>query len=211
MATQLEVYNLALSHIKETKLAAVDEAREARYVLDDWWSQTRAYMLEAGFWKFAMRTLEITANTGITPTLGPSNAHDKPSDWVRTYLISASEFLDPPLEDWLEEGGYIFADATPIFMRYISNGASYGFDTTKWTARFVQAFSHRLAYNIAPKVTGASENSLKMLEDKADSSLAIALSFEALREPNKRPPEGRWNQARNGQRGGRADYWRYAR
>ncbi len=211
MPTQLEVYNLALYHLKETKLAAVDEAREARYVLDDWWSQTRKYMLEAGFWKFAMRTVEITENVGAAPSLGPSRAHDKPVDWVRTYLVSASEYLDPPLEDWLEEGGYIYSDATPIFMRNISNDTAYGYDTDQWTARFVQAFSLRLALNCAGKITGMSRDSLKDLEKDADAALSIALSFEAMREPNKRPPEGKWNSGRVGRSGGRADYWRYAR
>lgn len=211
MPTQLEVYNLALYHLKETKLAAVDEAREARYVLDDWWAQTRKYMLEAGFWKFAMRTISITENTSVTPAFGLSKAFDKPSDWVRTYLVSASEYLDPPLDDWVEESGYIFADAAPIYMRYVSNGVAYGLDTDLWTARFVQAFSYRLAYNAAGKITGMSETSLKELEGKADSEMAKALSFEALREPNKRPPVGRWNQARHGRSGGRADGWRYAR
>ncbi len=211
MPTQLEVYNLALLNLKETPLAAVDEAREARYVLDAWWTQTRKVMIEAGFWKFAMRTVEITENTGAAPAFGLSRAFDKPSDWARTYLVSGAENLDPPLDDWQEEGGYLIAEASPLYLRYVSNGATYGYDTTKWTGRFVQAFAARLASDCARKITGASANDMKLLKDEADSELAKALSFEALREPNRRPPQGRWNQDRFGRRGGRADYWRYAK
>lgn len=209
MATQLQIYNLALNLLKETKLADLTEAREARYVLDDWWSQTRQWMLEAGFWKFALRSASITQDTLIVPEFGPPLAHNKPDDWVKTYAVSASERFDPLLESWLEEIGNIFCDVTPIYIRYVSNDANYGLDMTKWTARFVQAFAARLAANVCGKVSGSSEGLKDKLDKEADTALSIALSFEAMREPNRRPSEGRWNQARRG-RHGRADWYRYA-
>lgn len=209
MPTQLEVYNLALNLLKETKLASLSEAREARYVLDDWWSQTRSWMLESGFWKFALRTAKITQDTSIVPEFGPPMAHNKPEDWVRTYLLSANDRLDPPLEDWLEEIGNIFCEVTPIYIRYVSNDVNYGLDTDRWTARFTQAFAARLAANTCGKITGSSEGLKDKLDKEADAALSIALSFEAMREPNRRPPEGKWNQARRGGRS-RSDWYRYA-
>jgi hypothetical protein len=212
MPTQLEMYNLALSHLKETSLADISEDREARYVLDDWYAQTLKWMIEAGFWKFALRTVKIEADPLVTGAFGPSKIFSLPTDWVRTYIVSASEFLDPPLDEWLEESSGIIADVDPIYMRYVSNyDDGYGYDNTRWTGRFIDAFSYKLAENTAPRISGFSDAALKKLEDKADRKLKEALALEAMREPARRLPQGEWNSARHGSRGGRADYWRYAR
>ena len=211
MATQLEIYNLALSHIKETKLAAVDEAREARYVLDLFYTQDLAFMLEAGFWKFAMRTVQIDYDPNTSTAFGMSRVFNKPTDWVRTYIVSASERLDPPLDDWLEEGNVFIADVTPIYVRYVSNSSEgFGTDADRWTARFSNAFSWRLASSIAPKIMGASEAGKAGIKDEADRALKEALTFEAMREPSRRPPGGRWNTDRfRGYRGSSGGH-RYA-
>ena len=197
MTTQLEIYNLALAHIKETKLAAVDEVREARYQLDLFYDQDLALMLEAGFWKFAMRTVKIDYDPDTAPDFGPSRVFNKPADWVRTYLVSASERLDPPLEDWLEEGNTFIADVAPIYVRYVSNSdTGYGMDMGRWTARFVRAFAMRLAASIAPKIMGTSDAAKANLTMDADRALKEALAFEAMREPTRRPPQGSWNSSR---------------
>lgn len=211
MPTQLEMYNLALSHIRETQLAAVDEAREARYVLDTFYTQDRKWMLEAGFWKFALRTVKIDYDPDTAPTFGLSRVFNKPEDWVRTYVVSASEHLDPPLDNWLEEGNVFLADVTPIYVRYVSNSATgYGLDTDRWTARFIHAFSWRLAASIAPKIMGASESSKAGIREEADRALKEALAFEAMREPTRRPSSGRWNADRFRGRPGNSGGHRYA-
>jgi len=208
MVTKLQLYNLALAHIREPQLAVITEAREARYQLDTFYDQDLAFMLEAGFWKFAMRTVQIDYDPAHAGAFGASYVFNKPADWVRTYLVSASEYLDPPLDNWLEEGNVFLSDTTPIFVRYVSNSATgFGLDMTRWTARFVEAFSRRLSASIAPKVTGASESALGGLINQADRSLKEALVFEAMREPTRRPPAGRWN----GNRFRRSShYYRYA-
>lgn len=210
MATKLDIYNLALSHINQTTLAAVDEAREARYALDDFWDITVKEMLEAGFWKFGTRTVQITDNGDSAPAFGQVYNFDKPEDWVRTYQVSISESMNPPMDDWLEESGFIFANATPIYMRYISNDPEYGMDMNRWTARFIIALSYKLAAYICGRVSGSSDAFRERLDKKADEKVSVALSFEALREPNRRPPDGRWNQSRFRGRVGGSDRWRYA-
>lgn len=211
MPTVLEVYNLALYHLKQSKLAAIDEAVEARYALDDWYDQTLKWMMEAGFWKFAMRSVSITNDPDTATSFGFQYVFNKPSDWVKTYQVSGSEYFDPPLDNWIEEGNAFLSDVTPIYLRYVSNSdEGYGYDLDRWTARFVQAFSLRLATNVAGRLTGMSNKDLDDLSAKSDSELQKALSFEALREPAKRPPVGRWNQARNGGRRGQSDWYRYS-
>lgn len=209
MPTQLQMYNLALLNIKETVLASISENREARYVLDAFYGQTLKEMIEAGFWKFAIRTVQIAADAAITPAFGYPNAFNLPSDWVKTYQVSASETLDPPLDDWIEESNVFMSNVTPIYLRYVSNQANgYGYDGDRWTGRFVKAFSWRLSAAISPKAMGASENSKGSIDQLADDYLKQALSFEALREPPRRIQPGKWNKGRMGRRSN-SDYWRY--
>jgi hypothetical protein len=114
MPTKLQLYNQALLHLRESTLVDLNEARESRRNLDVVYDDVLKLMLEAGFWKFAMRSIQITADTSITPAFGPSFAFDKPTDWVKTYFVSASETFDPPLDGWLEESNLFFADINPI-------------------------------------------------------------------------------------------------
>lgn len=211
MTTQLEIYNLALSNIRESKLASLAENRESRYQLDLRYAQDLAWMLEAGFWKFAMRTVRIDYDPNTASAFGPSRVFNKPADWVRTYLVSGSERLDPPLDDWLEEGNVFLADVTPIYVRYVSNSPTgYGGDINRWTARFIDAFAWRLSSSIAPKIMGASEASKAKIEESQDRKLKEALVFEAMREPTRRPPDGRWNRARTSGYRGSSGGHRYA-
>lgn len=198
MPTQLQLYNLALSHLKSQSIASVAEATERRRVLDIFYTSTLALMLEKGFWKFAMRTVQVDADGAITPAFGQSHAFTKPEDWVKTYWVSGNQLGDPPLEGWIEEANMWFADIDPIYVRYVSNDDSdYGGDLARWTQRYTMAVSLELAWWACPKITGSGE-----LQDgirkQADNLLSQALSHEALREPVRRSPEGKWNQSRRG-------------
>jgi hypothetical protein len=201
MADQLSIYNQALLHLKESPLADLTEERESRRVLDALWASVRQVMLEAGFWKFAIRTVRIYADPDIAPNFGLSMAFNKPADWVKTYLVSASEYMDPPFYDWVEESNLFFADVNPLFVRYVSNATpGYGHDPSRWTGRFAQAFAFELAWRAAPKAAGSSDSLIERLEKDKMIALSTALSFEALREPTRRPPQGKWNSARFGAR-----------
>jgi hypothetical protein len=197
VATQLQIYNQALLALRASPLASVSEARESRRVLDEFYTTVLAEMLEAGFWKFAMRTVKITEDTSNTPEFGYSHAHNKPDDWVRTYQLSDSERLEYSLDDWIEESNLFFADVTPIYVRYVSNDSDYGGDLTRFTSRYTKAVAFELAWRSLPKLAGTGVEKEALLKDK-EAAISEAKSFEALREPSRRPPAGRWNRARFG-------------
>lgn len=199
MTTKLSLYNQALSHLKVSGLVDLTEDVPHRYVLDDWYDTALKIALEAGFWKFGMRSVKIEVDSAITPAFGHPNAFNKPDDWVKTYQVSADEFLNIPLDDWVEESNCFFASVAPIYLRYVSNNATgYGMDLTKWTGRFELYVSYLLASLAAPKASGSSDSLTGDMIKLAETKLQIALGFEALREPPRRPPEGRWNQSRRG-------------
>lgn len=197
MVTKLQVYNQALIQLKQSALADLTEEIEARYVLDNLYDAVTKEMLEKGHWTFAMRSVSITEDTSITPAFGYSMAFNMPDDWVRTYALSMNEFFNPLYYDWLEEAGLLFANSGPIYLRYVSNNVSgFGMDLTRWTGRFTKAVAFELAWRGAPKISGSSDSFLEKLEGDAARAVDEALQFEALREPGKQLPEGRWNAAR---------------
>jgi hypothetical protein len=194
--TKAIIYNLALLQMKAS-VVAVGEVNEATRTLDALYDTVLAEMLEAGFWVFAMRTVQITVDPLITPSFGYQSAFNKPSDWVRTYDISLNESMTPPLYGWIEEYNLFFADSDPLYVRYVSNAAvGYGMDLTRWTTRFAKAVAFELAARAGPKATGTSDSFKKTLLEEAAMALSKALMFEALREPPKRLPQGQWNQGR---------------
>lgn len=204
MTTKLEIYNLALLQLKASPLASLTEKVEARRVLDALWPTVVSGMLEDGFWKFAIRSVQIGQDPAITPNFGYSMAFSLPDDWVRTYSISLSETFEPFLDDWIEESGSFWANAGPIYVRYISNSdANYGMDMDRWTTRFVTALAFRLAWRASPKAAGTSDNFNEKLEADYARALSQAKAFEALRDPPKKLPQGRWNSSRFSRNTGR--------
>jgi len=215
MTTKLQLYKRAAHHVGHTPPASLTEAVEVRRACDDHYDDVLDHMLEHGFWTDAMRSVEITENTAVTEEFGFSYAHDLPTDYVRKYVISASEFFDPPLDQfnggdaYLIEQDYIWSNVTPLYMRYVSNDTSFGLDLTKWTERMAEAASLELASRICKRVTG-SESEKERLMKAAERALGNANTFDSLEQPTQTGRSGRWVNSRNGRRGGRSDYYRYA-
>ena len=82
-ASQLGLYNAALGrHLGERTLASLTENREPRRALDAVYSEVLDECLEAGYWKHARRTVQLTASNSMTPQFGYNYAFDVPADSV---------------------------------------------------------------------------------------------------------------------------------
>jgi hypothetical protein len=215
MTTQLIVYNLALGHLEERALASLSEAREPRRVLDSYWAHCVAYCQEQGLWAFMIRTVQQDASTTLIP--GASwNSNDTPAtppqpsglefafklpgDWVRTVIVSTSPTLDPPLTQYREEAGYLFANFTPIYYAYVSNDPQYGMNLGAWPECFTEFVSIALARMACKRVTGSTAlcdgpDGLKAMEKRARID---ARSKDAMNLPPGFMPQSTWVRARRG-------------
>lgn len=202
MTTKLEIYNEALENLGERKIASLTEAREPRRVLDDFYDGAIAYCLERGFWNWAIRTVQIDHSAANDPPFGFTYAFTKPDDWVRTYVISDSEQLQPPLLRYVDEGGLWYADIDPIYVRYVSNDTAWGMDLTLWPRTFAAYAASRLAVRSCRRITGASAPDDLLRDEKM--ALANALSKDAMDEPPGFPPTGSWVTSRGGPGGDRS-------
>lgn len=192
MTDKLSLYNRALFHCQARRLADLTEEVEPRHHLDQHYPDVLKYMIEQGYWKFALRSVHITKDPAITPAFGYSCAFNHPDDFVKTYQLSTSDRFDPPLWDWIDESNLFWCDQEEIYLRYVSNSSSgYGYDLARWTGKFEEAFVRELAFRVAPRLPG-SKADLEALLTLKDDMLAEALTFEAMKEPSKRPPMGRW-------------------
>src|SRR3546814_179077 len=145
-ATQLSLYNGALRLCGEAKLANLTEDREPRYVLDDVWDDgALRHCLQQGSWNFAMRTVEAEYSPSVEPSFGFRRAFDKPTDWVRTAAMASDEYFRCPLTSLgaRDEGGFWFSDLETIYVRYVSDDASFGLDMSLWPANFTRRSEER--------------------------------------------------------------------
>lgn len=192
MPTILQLYNEALAHCKHERLTSVSEDVPGRHYCDLHYESVLKYMIEQGYWNFALRSVHITYDPDVAPAFGFTHAFDKPTDFVKTYQISTSETFDPPCADWIDENNAFFADLDEIYLRYVSNSDDgYGYDLDRWTAKFQLAFTSELAYRILPNLAGSRTDMEDVFKAK-EAYRNEALSYEAQREPSRRPPLGRW-------------------
>ena len=196
--SRLQIYNDALMYCGERALASLSEAREPRRLLDQVWTNDGVdHCLEEAQWKFAMRTQMIDYDTSIAPTFGYPRAFAIPSDWLVTSAVCTDEYYTNPLLRYVEEADYIYCDIDVIYVRFVSNHASYGGDLSLWTARFTQYVASYFASKIINTLTSDKEKrvevfkTMELLKDEAKS-------LDAMAKPEQQIPSGSWTNTRIG-------------
>lgn len=211
MATKLGLYNGALFLVGERKLASLTENVESRRMLDDVYDKLRLLALEAGFWKFALRTSRLSYSASVnTDEFGYRRAYEKPEDFLRLHKLCQDELLQIPLNDFSEEGSFWFGHSDEIYISYVSQAADYGLDLSRWTPTFANYFEHLLAHKIVnrlapPADVGKQGNN--NLERQLKAALSDALAKDAVSGPTQFAPNGTWTSSRSGSigSGGRRD------
>lgn len=196
--TRLSLYNGALRHCGERLLASLTENREPRRMLDAAWDDNFVKgVLEDGQWGFACRSAEYTYSPSVEPSFGYRRAFNKPTDFVRTMAVCQDEYFKVPLTEYSDERGFWYADLDTIYIKYVSNDASYGADMSLWPQSFVDYVEAKLATKI---ITPLKQN--KQARDDmfaiAEQFLTKANSQNAMADPAKFPPMGSWVRGRIG-------------
>lgn len=199
MTAKLELYNNALAHAGERKLSSLSEGVEARRILDDVYAQAVEYGLERGMWNFAQRTVSIDTSTTYTPAFGYNYAFERPTDWVRTIKVADNERFEPIMLDFEDEGDYWYCDADPIYVKYVSNGVTFGGDLSRWPATFAEYIEFSLARRICKRLVTSNVDFEQLQKDEKEA-LKTARAADALNQPPGFPPAGSWVRSRGGGR-----------
>jgi hypothetical protein len=200
VSTRLQLYNNALLDIGERTLATLTENREPRRLLDIAWDSGAIDMcLEMGQWNFAMRSIKLEYSPSVEPTWGYRRAFDKPTDYIRTAALCSDEYFKSPLLEYVDEASFWFADLDVLYVRYVSNDASYGGDMNKWPASFDRVVSAYLGTEVIAKITQDKARAEKQ-ETTLMRALERARATDAMNQPTAIPPPSRWSSARAGRR-----------
>lgn len=196
MTSQLELYNKALAHFGERSLANLSENREPCRALDGVYDAAVLACLEDGDWHFARRTVMQEPDADATTEFGWLYTYSIPAeDWVKLYQISANEFLSFPLNDYVNEGGMIRANITPIYLTYISKHADFGLDLTKWPGYFADFVGADLADRVSFRITQDKELRDRIKKTR-EQYRKKAASKDAQQGPPIAPPTGTWVRSR---------------
>ena len=208
MTDRLKIYQGALMVCGERSIANLTVNEEGRRLLDEVWNDDGVkHCLEAAQWKFAMCGAKLNYDTGVTPQWGFKRAFAKPDDWVTTSAVCTDEYFNAPLLQYSDEASFWYADLDTIYVKYVSQGATFGLDFSKWPSSFIDFVHHYFASKIIMKLTSDKERQDRILgtnRDGSDGSLARNLlnakNRDAMQGPTTFPARGTWNTARQGRR-----------
>lgn len=196
MTSKLVLFNESLAHLRERKISSLSEARESRRALDDVYDGVCAGCLEAGYWNWAMRAVVQTSSDSLTPEFGFLYAFEKPTDWLRTYVVSDMENLRPLLH-YADENDVLWADCDPLYIKYVSDDSSYGMDLSLWPQSFTDFVALRLAVKAGPRISNNNELIAELAKQEV-RAMRRAQGKDAMNEPPGFPPRGSWSSARAG-------------
>lgn len=175
-----------------------------RRIMDEVYDSAVEYVLSQGLWNFASRTVAIDAEIDVDPSFGYSYVFEKPDDYIRVVAVGDNGTLWPPLNDYLDEGNYWHSNVEPLYVQYVSSGASYGGNQSLWPETFKRALEAYLALQIAPDPhANVSAQKLQLVQRAYRDALLDARGKDAMNQGIQRPPPGRLVMARTGGRYGR--------
>jgi len=196
--TKLDLYNQVLGALGERSLASLSENREPRRLLDGAWNRGAVdFCLGQAPWTFALRASQLDHDPSITPDFGYIYSFAIPDDCVQPWSVCSEEYFRYPLTRFVNESGYIYADITPVYIRYVSNDPAYGGDMSKWGRQFQAYVAAYLANEIALKLT-QSENKANAAERRMAKAEKEAKGSDAVASPPVFFPPGRMVLSRSG-------------
>lgn len=205
MTDKRTLWNFALQELGAERLSDTGDPVKAARELTAVHDQVVAECIAAGSWNFAMETVKIDADTGVTPTFGFTEVFAKPSDWVRTIGVSLDEYFAYPLTQYYDDDTFWSADSTPIYVRYVSNDTGLGLDLSRWPAQFTRFVALELADRVCMALT-QNANLKEQVGERREKARKRALNTDGMNSAQPVfPPPGSWTVARWGAGAGRRD------
>lgn len=206
MTDQLSLYNKALLYCSEAPATSLSEESVAKRVMDQIWNDGAVrHILEQGLWNVALRTLEVAYDSGVEPPFAYRRAFEQPTDLVRINALCSDEYLNEPLIRYLDEAGYWYADIDRIYVSYVSDDAAFGGDLSRWPESLAEAGARWMA-SLAAHAFNKAETQIARMEAAADRAFAYARNRDAMNQPTRFLPPGRWARSRAGRFADRNGY-----
>lgn len=197
-ASKLSIFQGACQAIGARKIASLTEDRLTRRELDSVFARGGIRTcLRQGQWNHAMREVRLDYSPSVEPDFGFRRAFDKPTDWLRTCGVASDEYFNSPLTAYIDQSSYWYAELDTIYVRFVSDGADYGGDYSKWPEDFTRYVEAWFGLQIHDRVVG-NANKKEQLKDEVKKLLAGAKARDAMDEAAVFLPAGSWSSARRG-------------
>lgn len=200
MASRLSVYNGALRLCGERRLSSEAEERKSRRLLDDVWDDNGIRRcLEAGQWRFAIRTEALAGSTDFEAPFGYAYQFEKPDDLIRVVGVFPDGSPDAvPLTRYIDEGSFWYADVV-LYVRFVSDDDQFGMNIGEWPHSFSEYVEAYFASRVVIDITQDDNKRAAVLHPKTGilaRALLTAKSNDAMKDPAKFAPTGTWVNSR---------------
>lgn len=198
MASNVEIANRALTKIGTNRIISLDDnTKEAREV-KSMFAIVRDAELRAHNWHFTIKRTSLPAHADV-PAFGFARQFRLPADNIKALQIGEfypgvdlSDYVNGDNAEYRIENGFILTDyPAPLKYRYVARIE----DPSLFDALFVEAFSCKLAMELAEPIT---QSSTKREQASNEYKFAIreAVRANAIETPPTRVADDTWTLAR---------------
>lgn len=151
MASKIDVFNQAALILGDHRLVTTTDTVELRYALDSSWDRAVAFVFQAAFWRFTLKTVSLANNVALTALAGYTNRFALPATYYRPHAIFVLSGARECPVDVRQQDVQLYANVTPIYLRYVDN--AFIADLTKWPELFAKAVAAYLAFDVVNRVS----------------------------------------------------------
>lgn len=166
MASQVDIYNLALSHLGLEQIASISDTSPSGNACNLFYEPSRDDTFRGARWAFATVTVSLTADAASITSPEWTYIYDYPSTCACMWAVFSEANADmKERQDF--EVQYNIANTKKIILT--NEADAYGeytyilTDTTEYDPSFVMALSYKLAANMAHTLIGKEETQQSMM------------------------------------------------
>ena len=192
MTGKVEIINLALARIGEGAIQSLTERSATADKALAFYDSARRAVLRAYNWAFALRVETLARREG-----SPADfrfAYALPADCLRAIRLresGVSDFSRRTGPRFAVRGNTLYTDVSSALLEYVADVA----DETRFDARFLEAFSYKLAADLAMPVAGSQELMASYMN--AYQALVTEAAASSASEQKDELPENPYLEARN--------------
>ena len=166
MATPVDIANMALSHLGETTIVALDDSTESARVMTLWFDHARRRALRANNWSCAIKRASLSAEVDA-PVFGYANSFPVPADFIRLTSIENAG-LEAGFQ--IESRKILTNLSAPLNIKYVYDLE----DTSAYDDDLVACFALWLAYFASGKIAPSRTELLRQYTVDAKNQAATA-------------------------------------
>lgn len=158
MASQVEIANMALQMLGESRILRVDDTTESGRTVRSFWSTAIKKMVEDHHWTFGIKRSDELVPEATDPTYGFDYSYQLPSDCLVVLDMNDDRDLVYQVEVNSIGDPVIVTDEDEVYIRYVYDVTQTG----RFTANFAMTLAALLAALMALRITGSATDSKNM-------------------------------------------------